>query len=128
MARYSAYNFDAYNTHKTIECRLHAGSIDYTEISNWVKLHLAIVDYAKNDTIIGHTDNSVRELLNRLVPELYTHYTEKEKSNYPDRIIPSIGPEGFIQAEEAEITEDVLEMVQPERAENLSEMLERALA
>lgn len=49
MQRYSAYNFLSYYDHETVEVRLHHGTINYEEIRNWVLLHLAIVDYAKNN-------------------------------------------------------------------------------
>lgn len=49
MQRYSAYNFLSYYDHKTVEVRLHHGTLNYEEIRNWVLLHLAIVDYAKNN-------------------------------------------------------------------------------
>lgn len=49
MERYSAYNFLAYSSHKTVEVRLHHGTLNYEEIRNWILLHLAIVDYAKNN-------------------------------------------------------------------------------
>lgn len=49
MQRYSAYNFLSYYNRKTVEVRLHHGTLNYEEIRNWVLLHLAIVDYAKNN-------------------------------------------------------------------------------
>jgi hypothetical protein len=36
--RYHAVNLTAYNKYKTVEVRLHGGSMNYTKISNWIKV------------------------------------------------------------------------------------------
>ncbi|MDJ1174881.1 amidoligase family protein [Roseofilum capinflatum] len=46
--RYRKLNLEAYARHKTIEIRHHAGTLNYTKISNWIKLQ-AIVLYGKNE-------------------------------------------------------------------------------
>jgi hypothetical protein len=45
-SRYEWANFRAYDTHTTVEIRLHQGSIDCEEISNWVKAHTRFMDWA----------------------------------------------------------------------------------
>jgi hypothetical protein len=44
MNRYSGINAAAYNRHLTIEVRIHAGTILYEKIANWVELLLKIVN------------------------------------------------------------------------------------
>lgn len=50
--RYVGINTQAFSSHKTIEVRIHSGSLDATKIINWVKLLVRIVDSksAKLDT------------------------------------------------------------------------------
>lgn len=43
-SRYRAINACAYQTHRTLEIRLHQGTIDATKITNWVALLIAIAD------------------------------------------------------------------------------------
>lgn len=42
--RYLGINCQAYNEHKTLEVRLHSGTVNAEKISNWVELLQAIVD------------------------------------------------------------------------------------
>ena len=44
--RYFALNFASLRQHGTIECRLHAGTINATKITNWIKLLTAFYNYA----------------------------------------------------------------------------------
>lgn len=44
--RYLGLNLSAYFDHKTIELRYHSGTSDFEKIINWIKLNLAIVDFA----------------------------------------------------------------------------------
>ncbi len=41
--RFSAINFNAYSAHKTLEVRLHHGTLDTVKIGNWVKLLLKAI-------------------------------------------------------------------------------------
>lgn len=41
--RYNGINAQAYTKHKTLEIRIHAGTVNETKIINWVKLLLAVV-------------------------------------------------------------------------------------
>lgn len=84
LQRYSAYNFQSYNFRKTLEIRLHQGTIDYDEIRNWVSLHLAIVDYVKRrKSVGGHTENTIRELLPIIARDVSTFYAKKREKYYP---------------------------------------------
>jgi hypothetical protein len=38
-------NWHAYKTHKTVEIRLHQGTLNYDKIANWVKAHTRFVDW-----------------------------------------------------------------------------------
>ena len=44
MDRYRGINAAAYRRHQTIEVRIHAGTIDYTKIMNWVNILVKIVE------------------------------------------------------------------------------------
>ncbi len=44
--RYEWINWAAYHTHGTIEIRSHEATLDKTTICNWVRAHLAFVDWA----------------------------------------------------------------------------------
>lgn len=45
--RYKTINASAYYMHKTLEVRMHEGSVDYDQISNWISLLTRIVDFKK---------------------------------------------------------------------------------
>jgi hypothetical protein len=45
--RYKTINAAAFYKYKTIEVRMHEGSIDYVQISNWVDLLVKIANYSK---------------------------------------------------------------------------------
>ena len=42
-SRYTAVNLNSYNKHKTIEVRLHHGTVDVKEIQNWINLLLKCI-------------------------------------------------------------------------------------
>lgn len=44
MDRYHGINGAAYNRHRTIEVRIHAGTVDFKKITNWISILLKIVD------------------------------------------------------------------------------------
>lgn len=43
--RYKTINASSYYRHKTIEVRVHDGTVDYKDISNWLKLLIKIANY-----------------------------------------------------------------------------------
>lgn len=45
--RYKTINAAAYYKYKTLEVRMHEGSVDYNQITNWVDLLLKITNYSK---------------------------------------------------------------------------------
>ena len=49
--RYSLCNLQAYTKFGTYEIRLHQGTIHGMEVCNWIKAHLAFVDWAVNRTL-----------------------------------------------------------------------------
>jgi hypothetical protein len=48
--RYSSLNVQAYTKFGTYEIRSYQGTVDATEICNWVKAHLRFVEWAKDKT------------------------------------------------------------------------------
>lgn len=62
--RYHWVNWDSYRQRKTVEIRLHQGTLDYEKISSWVKAHLRFVDWcvslgtkdAVGRAILAHQD------------------------------------------------------------------------
>lgn len=55
--RYWGINVAAFNKHKTIEIRIHSGSTNFTKISNWVTILMAIV----NKTVMEDTESAKPE-------------------------------------------------------------------
>ncbi len=56
--RYYALNFKALRDHGTIECRLHAGTLNAEKIINWIKLIRSFYEYALN----SYNSKKVNEL------------------------------------------------------------------
>lgn len=48
--RYVWLNWNAYNSHRTVEVRLHEGTFSKNAVCNWIKAHLRFVDYVKTRT------------------------------------------------------------------------------
>lgn len=46
--RYKWINWQAYDCHSTVEVRLHHGTINGVEVSNWIKAHLRFIDAVMN--------------------------------------------------------------------------------
>jgi hypothetical protein len=59
QTRYEWINFAAYAKFKTFEVRLHQGSVDATEICNWIRIHTIFMDWA--------TSMSFTKVKNRLL-------------------------------------------------------------
>ena len=58
--RYQAINAYAFNSHRTIEVRLHSGSTNIKKINNWVNILMAIVNtQSKVDANIVHPEDMV---------------------------------------------------------------------
>lgn len=71
--RYKTINAAAYYRHKTIEVRLHEGSVDFDVINTWIKLLIKICNYPKKlqRSISGLTTlNKYVKLNSRLVNKL----------------------------------------------------------
>lgn len=49
--RYYWANWHAYHSHKTLEIRLHSGTLNYTKVMNWVKMHLRFTDWCAETPI-----------------------------------------------------------------------------
>lgn len=58
-SRYHALNLQAYYQHKTVECRMHHGSIKEEEIARWGMLWANILDYNKS-----HSNREIYSLKN----------------------------------------------------------------
>lgn len=59
MERYSVINTQSYSKHKTLEIRLHAGTVKLEDMQAWTKLLIAIV--SKTDKLKSTVD-TVSEL------------------------------------------------------------------
>lgn len=46
QTRYTWINFAAYNHHKTFEVRLHEGTLDGSDVTNWIRAHATFMDWA----------------------------------------------------------------------------------
>ncbi len=49
-------NWVAYNHHKSLEIRLHAGTFDADKICNWIRAHITFTDWASNTGFDGVMD------------------------------------------------------------------------
>jgi hypothetical protein len=93
--RYAAINFHAaYERHKTIEIRLHQGSLDFAKIKNWIKLlykisQSEVLDYKPERKLLlnvlslprslnNYVNNRTKtmKLLKHLEPSEVSRYTE----------------------------------------------------
>jgi hypothetical protein len=89
--RYSAFNFQSYHTHGTVEIRLHHATNSATEVKNWVKLFTAIVDYVAADGSLDNFAGSDQRIFNQLTRlagrEIADYYAERAEANgYSHRI------------------------------------------
>jgi hypothetical protein len=46
--RYEWINFQAFNKHRTLEVRIHEGTLDANRICNWIKAHAVFIDWASS--------------------------------------------------------------------------------
>jgi hypothetical protein len=60
--RYKAINVQAYKEHKTIEVRLHTGTIEEHKILNWVQLLVSIASAKKRLAPISTVDQLVEQV------------------------------------------------------------------
>jgi hypothetical protein len=67
--RYKAINDYAYYDYKTLEVRLHAGTVNATKVVNWVKLLLSIVNFKE---LVVRTPIKLSSFINKfeVIPEL----------------------------------------------------------
>lgn len=71
--RYYAINATAYNKYKTIECRLHAGSVSFEKISKWVDL----LRFLSRSELVG-TVNTYQSLIDETsMPDALVGYVER---------------------------------------------------
>ena len=68
-----AINLHAYSEHKTIEVRLHHGTVDTEEVYNWATLLCSIVDNKKNPTKIVQNSTEFTEFMGNLNPKVKEH-------------------------------------------------------
>lgn len=87
--RYHAINSEALNKYNTLEIRMHHGSIDAIEITNWIKLLLTIVK-ADPITRASPTLKSFMEKIN-ISETLKEYVDQKIKLNSP--VIPETVPD-----------------------------------
>lgn len=86
-SRYHGLNLHAYFEHKTVECRMHHGSIDPQEITKWGILWASLLDYAKtrSDRDIEGIKESGFELLIEIAPTENLKVWLREKTPTPIR-------------------------------------------
>lgn len=68
--RYCAVNWQAYQNHGTVEIRLHTGTANPKKVVNWVRAHLAFIEWARKQSIKNLLMNDglrVSELFARMV-------------------------------------------------------------
>lgn len=118
LQRYSAYNFISYNCNKTLEIRLHQGTIDYTEIRNWLSLHLAVVDYVKRRQ--NSNEAEIKKLLPIIADDVSAFYDAKREQYYPMTLEERAVESAREMQETQETLSDRMERERLERLETLA--------
>lgn len=81
--RYMAVNYQAYSEHKTIEVRLHHGTIEYDEILPWVQLLIKIADAKEPEEEIEANLSTIKRIY-RVNPNLERLLAAKQRRRYPN--------------------------------------------
>lgn len=101
--RYCAVNMTAFEKYKTIEIRLHGGSINPVKITHWVnllkiigasKLKSSLMSFQDLIDLSGVTESMIEYMerrINRLNPEAWLNLTPHEFSAWPRAVAP-LGP------------------------------------
>jgi len=86
--RYRGINATAYNKHKTIEIRIHSGTIDYIKVTNWIELLLSVVNCEKKHVKNFISLKSFCETFS--IPEALREYIKEriEKFKIKDETLP----------------------------------------
>jgi|GEM_PF-4025810 len=76
-------NFSAVPEHGTIEIRMMEGNLDYNRISEWINLHMKIIDWVKanNDNNLYNKKLNIEEILGS---ELFEEMLEKKRKYRKD--------------------------------------------
>jgi hypothetical protein len=75
--RYYAINPEAYKKYKTLEVRLHSGTVDAAKINNWIALLLTVISRGVVKGPNQHIVNWLKAL--KVSPQLLKYYTERAK-------------------------------------------------
>lgn len=81
--RYYSLNVQSFSRHKTLEVRMHQGTLDANELLPWIKLLLKVVNYK---TVVPKQVNTLRQARNQFDIE------EKLAKNLEERIISVFRP------------------------------------
>ena len=77
--RYKTINAASYYRHKTIEVRLHEGTVDFKNISNWVALLVKIVSHKKT---VPRAITSIKKMKDTFQLDIKTEKYIRDKINY----------------------------------------------
>lgn len=84
QCRYAFINIAAYDSHKTFEIRGYQGTLNATEICNWIKAHLLFVEYVKDRSFVAielFAKHPVRMLRWIFGPTLSRYYSKQWRQN-----------------------------------------------
>jgi len=78
--RYRGINGKAFNEHQTIEVRLHAGTVDYTKITNWIAV---LVSIANKDEEIAASCRTTKSFISKFgIPTEVANYVEERIAKF----------------------------------------------
>jgi len=83
--RYVWLNWCAYSSHRTVEVRLHEGTLDGSAVCNWIKAHLRFIDSVMNMTPGQITRKFGNKTLKTQMRNMRDIWMDDELSNYYGR-------------------------------------------
>jgi len=87
--RYWAINTQSLREHKTLEVRIHSGTVNATKIINFIKLLAMIVDHAKLDSKVT-TMESFRTLFPEMSAELYDYLLKRQDTMSNKKVVDTL--------------------------------------
>jgi hypothetical protein len=112
--RYYALNLSSLSAHGTLECRLHAGTVEADKINNWITLLKAVYSYcmtgydvSKVDQFfkLGITWEKIHEVFHaiKLDPAIIQYYEARIKSRSYEVLFTKLQKQQFIASEAVEL-------------------------
>lgn len=81
--RYNSCNLESYGSHKTVEFRLHSGTINFDKIIKWIRIHINLIDFAIHSSYgdllrLRGSESNFKELVLQ-DKDLIVYYNQRKK-------------------------------------------------